>query len=177
MIINLDDHKECPIPDKSVGYVYMLLFRGIVVYVGKTTNIANRILEHQRTKTFDKCLYAEFHISEIGKQEAVYISHFNPIYNYSGCSEVEQYKLIDGILFGKYPTITCPIKDVKLKLTGVSEGYCDGKQVCIAYDAVRVVKYNLETNEISRRNMGFSHTRYFDFDEFDFVDDPDTPKL
>ncbi len=171
-MISLATLEEYPIPDRTIGYIYFLLYNNQVVYIGKTSSIGPRIDAHQIDKLFNKCLFFKHPLDGLGLEERRLIAQYNPIYNSLGCTpDAEPFKIIDGILFGKRNTMAIPINGVKLDIKkGLDEGYCNGKIVCIMYGAYHMVRYNLETKEIVRRTMKYTLSRRFDYDLFDFVD-------
>jgi len=62
--------------------VYFLCQNGLIVYVGQTTNIAQRIGEHLSSgKIFDEVFTLPIHPSRLRNVEDHYIALFDPIYN------------------------------------------------------------------------------------------------
>lgn len=68
----------------SKNYVYFLLSQGVVVYVGKTTNINQRILSHisKGEKSFDDVRFIVCASPvEAEQREVANIIHHDPVYN------------------------------------------------------------------------------------------------
>lgn len=64
-------------------FIYFLIYKNKVVYVGKTTNIYKRIGDHQadREKKFNRFSYIKCKESEVDELEILYAIKFNPIHN------------------------------------------------------------------------------------------------
>jgi len=70
-----------PIP---VSAIYFLVFRGEVVYVGQTANVAVRVAHHAASnKEFDEAWFLPMPISQLNQAEMAYIDLFTPRYNYN----------------------------------------------------------------------------------------------
>ena len=67
----------------SGAYIYFLLHENEVVYIGKSTSLASRIVEHinSGTKTFDDVSVIECSIDEMDDLEIKYIKEYCPRYN------------------------------------------------------------------------------------------------
>ena len=67
----------------SGAYIYFLLHENEVVYIGKSTSLACRIVEHinSGTKTFDDISVIECAIDEMDALEIKYINEYCPKYN------------------------------------------------------------------------------------------------
>jgi predicted GIY-YIG superfamily endonuclease len=63
-------------------YVYCLKQKGVLIYVGSTTKITDRMKSHTKDKVFDEMWYCELPNKEIMLEvEAYYISQKNPQLN------------------------------------------------------------------------------------------------
>ena len=63
-------------------YIYFLIDKNSIVYVGQSRNIHTRIKNHKKDKKFDSYFYVKSHDkSEIDKLEKYYINRFKPYYN------------------------------------------------------------------------------------------------
>jgi hypothetical protein len=69
--------------DRSRGHVYLLLFRGEVVYVGQSLNIESRIQGHlgRGDKLFDRALWIEVAAEDMDAYEGALIRAFSPKLN------------------------------------------------------------------------------------------------
>lgn len=67
---------------KNVGYVYFLMYRGTVVYIGETINLEQRLNDH-RNKVFDEVRYELFFGSDSARRirERKAITQFSPMLN------------------------------------------------------------------------------------------------
>lgn len=61
--------------------VYVLLFRGEVVYVGQSMNAFGRIGDHTRNKIFDRIFFLRCRPKELLPFEAALIHEYKPRYN------------------------------------------------------------------------------------------------
>lgn len=61
--------------------IYFLMNKGVVIYVGQSHNIKQRMLQHYKEKIFDAIFYFECDESQLTELEAKYIDEFNPSYN------------------------------------------------------------------------------------------------
>lgn len=61
--------------------VYFLLRRGIIVYVGQSRCLTNRVRQHRDDKTFDRILYLNVPGSQMDEIERQYIEALRPEYN------------------------------------------------------------------------------------------------
>lgn len=75
----LDSHSIKNIND--LAYVYFLYNNDLLVYVGKTLHLTNRIATHTKTKLFTHYRYLECTRNLFTALEKYYIEKFNPIYN------------------------------------------------------------------------------------------------
>jgi excinuclease UvrABC nuclease subunit len=77
------DFKERKSITPLVSGVYLLFQRDTIVYIGKATDIMNRIRTHrtERVKIFDSFSFIEISKDEMGVWERVLINKFNPVYN------------------------------------------------------------------------------------------------
>lgn len=68
------------IPIKSFPGVYFLISGGMISYVGKSTNVLNRVAQHlsEKTKAFDAISYVLVPKKRLSEVEAMYIKKFNP---------------------------------------------------------------------------------------------------
>lgn len=67
---------------KEGNYIYWLIDKNNLVYIGKTNCITARLGEHSRSKKeFDQCLWANVNPSDIDLIENFLIDVFNPKYN------------------------------------------------------------------------------------------------
>jgi hypothetical protein len=63
------------------GYVYFLLNKNEIVYVGQTLNIEQRLRAHCRDKKFERVSYIKVLKRDLNYTEAYYIVKFRPPYN------------------------------------------------------------------------------------------------
>ena len=57
---------------KISNYVYMLLdSRDNILYVGSTTDLYNRVLDHKKSKEFDRVIYVEY--KDLSRNSTYYI--------------------------------------------------------------------------------------------------------
>jgi hypothetical protein len=77
--------------------VYFLIKDESVVYVGQSTNIAQRIANHKATKDFDTFTYIQCKPENLNTIEAMYIDRLKPKYNYNS-----QGRLVMPIMFTKF---------------------------------------------------------------------------
>jgi len=63
------------------GYVYFLVYKGDVVYVGQSFSLSRRIISHARDKDFDDVFYIEVAENKLNETERMWIRKFNPLYN------------------------------------------------------------------------------------------------
>lgn len=62
--------------------IYLLTKKDIVVYVGQSINIENRVKQHSKTdKDFDDYIAIECTRNLLNETEEAYILRFNPVYN------------------------------------------------------------------------------------------------
>jgi hypothetical protein len=66
---------------KKIMGVYFLFLQDVLVYVGQSVDIEDRVLEHTKTKVFDKYTYLECGKDELDNTERHYINKFKPFYN------------------------------------------------------------------------------------------------
>lgn len=63
-------------------FIYFLLKKGNVVYVGQTDNIINRVKIHKKNKNFDNVAYfSTTNEKEVNYLENFYILKYSPYYN------------------------------------------------------------------------------------------------
>lgn len=63
------------------GYIYYLFYKDVLVYIGQTVNLSNRISTHINTKFFDKVLYKKVAVEDMKDIERQEIRKYFPIYN------------------------------------------------------------------------------------------------
>ena len=86
--LNLTEHEilEGSTPfnrGRRTCHVYFLIYKGIIVYVGKAVNYDARIAQHCDDKAFDSFYVTECDESELKRVESFYIKMFGPFYNVS----------------------------------------------------------------------------------------------
>ena len=68
--------------------IYFLVDRDEIAYIGQSTNFANRVMTHQREKTFDRMYLAPTYKPDLNRVERININHHNPRQNnYYYCNE------------------------------------------------------------------------------------------
>lgn len=78
-MINLEQLKRISVQPK-VG-VYFLFDKGVLVYIGQSTDIHRRIQDHKQNKIFDSYGFVECDVRELDKKEKSLIKLYNPKYN------------------------------------------------------------------------------------------------
>jgi hypothetical protein len=68
-------------PPLRVAYIYFLINKGVIVYVGQTTNFHLRIKQHKKNKEFTSIFKIKCNVNYLYKVENFYIKKFKPIYN------------------------------------------------------------------------------------------------
>ncbi len=172
-MVELSELQELDIESlrEKVGYVYVLLYKGVVVYIGKTLNLSGRIQQHSQSKLFDKCLFLKCQEVELWKKEKEFILHYKPIYNWNWAEGSPPFKVIDNFMFIRDGQRAVEINGRELKLSGFDRGFYNVKEACVIFDAYREVKYNFNTGEFRERKLPQDPERKFDFEEFEFVDE------
>jgi excinuclease UvrABC nuclease subunit len=68
---------------KPIKGIYFLIYKGVIVYVGQSSNITFRLSVHvsNRKKEFDSYSYIESNEVNLNNLEANYIYEFAPYYN------------------------------------------------------------------------------------------------
>jgi excinuclease UvrABC nuclease subunit len=63
--------------------IYFLFRRGVLVYIGQSTNIYSRIIQHEKEgkKEFDSFCYQLCHINLLNSEEEFLIKKYTPEYN------------------------------------------------------------------------------------------------
>lgn len=67
-----------------INYLYFLIDKRKVVYIGRTKNIGTRIDKHRLNKKFNHVRFIECDICLLSHYENRWITKFNPIYNING---------------------------------------------------------------------------------------------
>jgi len=67
-------------PDPKCG-IYFLIKDQKVVYIGKSTNIDGRILQHSASKDFDAFSWVPYMEDQLCEMEPEYIMHYKPLLN------------------------------------------------------------------------------------------------
>lgn len=62
-------------------FVYFLTRNDEIVYVGQTRNLTNRLLAHEKDKSFDRVFFIECDLQTVNETERHYIDRFSPEYN------------------------------------------------------------------------------------------------
>ena len=62
--------------------IYFLIKNDAIVYVGQSTNIFNRVGDHEGVKDFDRFTYVECEKNDLTILETKYINNFKPKYNF-----------------------------------------------------------------------------------------------
>ena len=76
---------------KGVEGVYFLILNGLICYVGKSNNIANRLLDHKRKgREFEMVGYVCDESNPLTLLEHQYIRRFMPAWNKSGKTNAER---------------------------------------------------------------------------------------
>lgn len=71
-------------PDHKTSAIYFLLDENEIVYIGKTTDLRSRFIQHSKTnKVFNRYFYIFCDRDNLTKTEALLIRKFNPKYNIS----------------------------------------------------------------------------------------------
>jgi hypothetical protein len=66
----------------TAGVVYLLIYRGEVVYIGQSVNLGGRISGHRvNEKKFDRVLFFTVHQSEMDRVEGTLVRYFRPRLN------------------------------------------------------------------------------------------------
>ncbi len=66
---------------KGRYFVYMLITKGIVLYVGKSRNLYLRLLSHKSSRWFTKILLIEYEVADYSEMEKQIIKLIQPKYN------------------------------------------------------------------------------------------------
>lgn len=66
----------------KTGIIYFLIYKEVIVYIGKTANLTSRISTHIRSgKAFDSVKYYEIDYSALSSIETEEINTYSPLYN------------------------------------------------------------------------------------------------
>ena len=76
IMVKNDSHKR-----DNRQYLYLLYKNDICIYVGKTTNILKRIINHSGSKDFDYYKYLEIDEKDIDIYEKAFIQKYQPEFN------------------------------------------------------------------------------------------------
>ncbi len=103
-IVPLDQIKgQDVIPFKETPRVYFLLDDGVIVYIGQTHSIADRMGTHirEKKKSFDSVHTVETSKTMMMTKEAVNIRAYQPKHNINGCSAEDYFFLVlnNGIFY------------------------------------------------------------------------------
>lgn len=85
---NLQEFRKEP---NEKHYLYFLWFDEVIVYIGETVNLENRLIYHKKDKIFDKVTYKEYTIYDNVKNiEKENVDYYKPIFNNtSECIEIK----------------------------------------------------------------------------------------
>lgn len=77
----------------EITFIYFLIHNGVIVYVGKTQNLAGRLSSHARDKEYSQVSAITVPADKADLIEIAYISKFAPMYNteHTGKSTPELY--------------------------------------------------------------------------------------
>lgn len=101
-MVDFNKLKELELPQsQDCGFVYFLLYKSEIVYIGQTIDLQQRISTHLKEKKFDKVLYELVAYEKMLDRERELISHYKPILNERWCRRDKKIvvKIIDDSIF------------------------------------------------------------------------------
>lgn len=138
-------------PELKHGYVYFLVNKDKIVYIGQTTHLRNRIRQHKRSrKNFDSAYSIRIPKDRLTAVEGEFIQKYRPHYNqmHNGDSDV---------VVGRYPLNVKPLRIGAVKLIRHPQGWdaewsdADGRICSLSLNVTTKEAASSLAREINRR--------------------------
>lgn len=148
---------------RKISCVYFLFVDNNLVYIGKTTDLFRRIVDHQKDKIFNNYSYLECKQPELTAVERHYIQKYNPVLNTVHSTHISNSEeIIDintSLLKENTVYINCEGNQLKTRVQiKVIKGFCNYKLLDIKGEVLSDGSRNFKNLDFT---IIFKKVRYY----------------